>query len=154
VCHRKFLSGLFQDKHFAVTWIREKTDAATIMFLYLRCDRSVFFHSPLKAPLVQVSVTAHFAEFALASGTEFRFPCWPNGIQFKQRSSAMTRAEQYRALAEDVCNRASREANPIVKAEWENLAKTYVRLARQADDSRNTGPTYDPIQDMLERARN
>jgi hypothetical protein len=53
-----------------------------------------------------------------------------------------------------VCNRASREPNPIVKAEWENLAKTYVRLARQADDSRNTGPTYDPIQDMLERARN
>jgi hypothetical protein len=49
------------------------------------------------------------------------------------------RAEQYRALAQDV------------KAEWENLAKTYVRLARQADD---TGPTYDPIQDMLERARN
>jgi hypothetical protein len=61
------------------------------------------------------------------------------------------RAEQYRALAQDVCNRASREPNPIVKAERENLAKTYVRLARQADD---TGPTYDPIQDMLERARN
>ena len=48
---------------------------------------------------------------------------------------AENRAEQYRALAEDVCNRASREPNPIVKAEWENLAKTYVRLARQADDS-------------------
>ncbi|MGA9513198.1 MAG: hypothetical protein WBV51_06450 [Pseudolabrys sp.] len=153
-----FLSGLFQDKHFAVTWIREKTDAATIMFLYLRCDRAVFFHSPLKAPLVQMSVTAQLTEFAVASGTEFRFPCWSNRIQFKQRSSAMNRAEnraeQYRALAEDVCNRASREPNPIVKAEWENLAKTYVRLARQADDSRNTGPTYDPIQDMLERARN
>ena len=56
------------------------------------------------------------------------------------------RAEQYRALAQDVCNRASREPNPIVKAEWENLAKTYVRLARQAND---TGPTYDTIQDML-----
>jgi hypothetical protein len=41
---------------------------------------------------------------------------------------AENRAEQYRALAEDVCNRASREPNPIVKA--------------------------DPIQDMLERARN
>ena len=67
---------------------------------------------------------------------------------------AENRAEQYRALAEDVCNRASREPNPIVKAEWENLAKTYVRLARQADDSRNTGPTYDPIKDRLERARN
>ena len=110
---------LFQDKHFAVTWIREKTDAATIMFLYLRCDRAVFFHSPLKAPLVQMSVTAQFTEFAVASGTEFRFPCWSNDIQFKQRSSAMNRAEnraeQYRALAEDVCNRASREPNPIVK---------------------------------------
>jgi hypothetical protein len=46
------------------------------------------------------------------------------------------------------------ESNPIVKAEWENLAKTYVRLAKQAgDDTRTTGPTYDPIRDMLERAR-
>jgi hypothetical protein len=89
-----FLSGLFQDKHFAVTWIREKTDAATIMFLYLRCDRAVFFHSPLKAPLVQMSVTAQLTEFAVASGTEFRFPCWSNRIQFKQRSSAMTRGRE------------------------------------------------------------
>jgi hypothetical protein len=38
-----FLSGLFQDKHFAVTWIREKTDAATIMFLYFALrSRGVF----------------------------------------------------------------------------------------------------------------
>ena len=43
---------------------------------------------------------------------------------------AENRAEQYRALAEDVCNRASREPNPIVKAEWENLA-TNVRAAWQ-----------------------
>ena len=54
---------------------------------------------------------------------------------------AENRAEQYRALAEDVCNRASREPNPIVKAEWENLAKTYVRLARQADDLRDRPTT-------------
>jgi len=66
----------------------------------------------------------------------------------------MDRAEQYRNLAADVRGRASRESNPIVKAEWENLAKTYVRLAKQAvDDTRTTGPTYDPIRDMLERAR-
>ena len=57
---------------------------------------------------------------------------------------AENRAEQYRALAEDVCNRASREPNPIVKAEWENLAKTYVRLARQADDSRTHGTDVRP----------
>jgi hypothetical protein len=66
----------------------------------------------------------------------------------------MDRAEQYQHLAADVRSRALRESNPIVKAEWENLAKTYVRLAKQAgDDTRTTGPTYDPIRDMLERAR-
>jgi len=66
----------------------------------------------------------------------------------------MDRAEQYKHLAADVRSRASREANPIVKAEWENLAKTYVRLAKQVgDDTRTTGPTYDPIRDLLERAR-
>ena len=66
----------------------------------------------------------------------------------------MDRAEQYKHLAADVRSRASRDSNPIVKAEWENLARTYVRLARQAnDDTRNTGLTYDPIRDMLERAR-
>ena len=66
----------------------------------------------------------------------------------------MDRAEQYKHLAADVRSRALRESTPIVKAEWENLAKTYVRLAKQAgDDTRTTGPTYDPIRDMLERAR-
>lgn len=66
----------------------------------------------------------------------------------------MDRAEQYKHLAADVRSRALRESNPIVKAEWENLAKTYVRLAKQAgDDTQTTGPTYDPIRDMLERAR-
>jgi len=66
----------------------------------------------------------------------------------------MDRAEQYRQLAKDVRSRALREQNPIVKAEWENLAQTYVRLAKQADgDGPNTGLTYDPIREMLERAR-
>ena len=66
----------------------------------------------------------------------------------------MDRAKQYKHLAADVRSRASRESNPNVKAEWENLAKTYVRLAKQAGDgTRTTGPTYDPIRDMLERAR-
>ena len=65
---------------------------------YLRCDRSVFFHSPLKAPLVQMSVTAHFAEFALASGTEFRFPCWSNRIQFKQRRTELSNTEPWRKM--------------------------------------------------------
>jgi len=54
----------------------------------------------------------------------------------------MDRAEQYKHLAADVRSCASREANTIVKTEWENLAKTYARLAKQAgDDTRTTGPT-------------
>ena len=64
----------------------------------------------------------------------------------------MGRAEQYRHLASDVRNRADRESNPILKAEWENLAETYVRLAEQSDGW-STDLTYDPIQDMLDRTR-
>ena len=65
----------------------------------------------------------------------------------------MSRAEQYRHLASDVRNRAARESNPILKAEWENLAETYVRLAEQSEDEWEAGLTYDPIQDMLDRTR-
>jgi hypothetical protein len=40
----------------------------------------------------------------------------------------------------------------MLKAEWENLAETYVRLAEQSDDEWDTDDlTYDPIQDMLDR---
>jgi hypothetical protein len=66
----------------------------------------------------------------------------------------MSRAEQYRHLATDVRSRASREANPMLKAEWENLAETYVRLAEQSDDKWDADDlTYDPIQNMLDRTR-
>jgi hypothetical protein len=65
----------------------------------------------------------------------------------------MGRAEQYRHLATDVLSRASREPNPILKAEWENLAETYVRLAEQSADGWLDDLTYDPIQDMLDRTR-
>ena len=43
----------------------------------------------------------------------------------------MTRAEEYRHLAKKVRARAAREESPILRAEWENLAKGYVRLAEQ-----------------------
>jgi hypothetical protein len=64
----------------------------------------------------------------------------------------MNRADQYRNLAKDVRTRASSESNPILKAEWENLAETYIRLAEQSDD-RNKDPVYDPIWDILDRTR-
>jgi hypothetical protein len=43
----------------------------------------------------------------------------------------MTRAEEYRHLAEMVRARASGEESPVVRAEWENLADSYIRLAEQ-----------------------
>ena len=63
----------------------------------------------------------------------------------------MSRAEQYLNLAAEVRAKAMREDNPILKAEWENLAETYVRLAEQSEAARGAA-TYDPIQDMLNRA--
>jgi len=70
-----------------------------------------------------------------------------NSIDIRKRSSALNRAEQYRTLAEDVLTRAAKELNPIVKTEWENLAKTYIRLAKQADDGFGIELTYDPLKD-------
>jgi len=61
----------------------------------------------------------------------------------------MTRAEQYRNLADEVRNRASHEASPILKAEWENLAENYVRLAEQSEATSRIDADYDPILDIL-----
>ena len=63
----------------------------------------------------------------------------------------MGRAEQYWNLATDVRARASKESSPILKAEWENLAETYVRLSEQSEDSAGTNLTYDPVWDILDR---
>ncbi len=55
-------------------------------------------------------------------------------------------------LAAEVRARAEQEDSPIIKAEWENLAETYVRLAEQSEGV-SSASTYDPIQDMLDRAQ-
>jgi hypothetical protein len=64
----------------------------------------------------------------------------------------MGRAEQYRNLATNVRARASKESGPILKAEWENLAETYVRLAEQSEDATGMNLTYNPIWDILDRS--
>jgi hypothetical protein len=64
----------------------------------------------------------------------------------------MGRAQQYMSLPSDVRARASSETSPVLKAEWENLAVTYVRLAEQSEDH-SVGPTYDPIWNILEHSR-
>jgi len=57
----------------------------------------------------------------------------------------MTRAEEYRHLAQKVRARASREQSPVLKAEWEHLAESYVQLAKQTEESDRVDPIYDPI---------
>jgi len=54
-------------------------------------------------------------------------------------------------LAAEVRAKADQEDSPILKAEWENLAETYVHLAEQS--GARSSATYDPIQEMLDRAR-
>ncbi|HET7190616.1 MAG TPA: hypothetical protein VFI98_01765 [Pseudolabrys sp.] len=66
----------------------------------------------------------------------------------------MTRAEQYRNLAKEVRGRVAREKSPVLKAEWENLAKTYTCLADQAEQNGPGGTTYDPIADTQKRTVN
>jgi len=62
----------------------------------------------------------------------------------------MTRAEEYRHLAEKVRARAAREESPVLRAEWENLAEGYVRLAEQTEASEQLDIFYDPIVGILE----
>ena len=57
----------------------------------------------------------------------------------------MTRAEEYRHLAQKVRARASREQSPVLKAEWEHLAECYVQLANQTKGNDCLDPIRDPI---------
>ena len=57
----------------------------------------------------------------------------------------MTAAEQYRALAAQLRARAQNEDSAQLRAEWEHLARCYVRLAEQADRNGHTDVTYEPI---------
>jgi hypothetical protein len=60
-----------------------------------------------------------------------RVPGWAHNSAIGHKRSLMTRAEEYRHLAKKVRARAAREESPILRAEWENLAEGYVRLAEQ-----------------------
>jgi len=46
----------------------------------------------------------------------------------------MKRSDEYKRLAKGVLERARREQDRTVKAGWENLAETYVRLAEQSEE--------------------
>jgi|RhiMetdeSRZDD1v2_1073273.scaffolds.fasta_scaffold162489_6 hypothetical protein len=55
----------------------------------------------------------------------------------------MERREEYRRLAENVHRRAGEETNALLKAQWDILATTYVRLADQSPKKLDDTGTYD-----------
>ena len=57
----------------------------------------------------------------------------------------MTPAEEYQRLAANLHSQANKEASPIVKIEWHNLARCYELLAEQAEKTQRTDRTYEPI---------
>jgi hypothetical protein len=55
----------------------------------------------------------------------------------------MTPGDQYRARAADLRARAQREADSLIRHEYENLALAYLRLANQADRNSYTDVVYE-----------
>ena len=57
----------------------------------------------------------------------------------------MSPAQQYRKLAAQLAAKARNEKDRAAKVEWEHLAKSYLRLAEQAEKNSRTDVTYEPI---------
>jgi hypothetical protein len=59
----------------------------------------------------------------------------------------MTSADHYRALAAQCDAKAKQEADWQIRAEWEHMARSYHRLAQQAERNAQTDVTYEtPLQ--------
>jgi hypothetical protein len=56
----------------------------------------------------------------------------------------MTPADQYRIRAAELRAKAHEERNARLAAEYDHLAKSYIRLAEQADRNQNLDVTYEP----------
>jgi hypothetical protein len=58
-------------------------------------------------------------------------------------------ADQYRIRAAELRAKAHEERNPRLAAEYEHLAKSYIRLAEQADRNQKLDVTYEPSPPMI-----
>src|SRR6266436_2053103 len=56
----------------------------------------------------------------------------------------MTSADRYRALAVQCDAKAKHEADWHIRAEWEHMARSYRRLAEQAERNAQTDVIYEP----------
>jgi hypothetical protein len=61
----------------------------------------------------------------------------------------MWREDEYRQLANNVRKRAGDEESAVMRAQWEILACTYVRLADQSAKNRQPKKIDDPGYDEL-----
>lgn len=59
-------------------------------------------------------------------------------------SDPMTNADQYRKLAAQLTAKARDEKSPDLRAEWNHLAQSYLRLAAQAERNARADVTYEP----------
>jgi len=57
----------------------------------------------------------------------------------------MPREDEYKHLAKSTRQRGCEEQNALLRAQWEILAVTYVRLADQSKKIDDTGTYYNPI---------
>lgn len=65
----------------------------------------------------------------------------------------MPTGDEYRIKAAEMSDRARREANPVVRAEYDNLAMSYLRLADQADRNARSDIVYEtpPVRDSVQQ---
>jgi len=59
--------------------------------------------------------------------------------------SIVTRADHYKKLAAQLQAKARAEESPDLRAEWNHLARSYLRLAEQAERNHRTDSRYEPI---------
>lgn len=62
----------------------------------------------------------------------------------------MVPGDKYRAMALELLARAETETDPQIRAEFENLAASYLRLAEQAERNSHFDVTYEPPPPKLD----
>jgi hypothetical protein len=62
----------------------------------------------------------------------------------RHRGESVVPGDKYRAMALELLARAETESDPQIRAEFENLAASYLRLAEQAEVNSRLDVTYEP----------
>ncbi len=63
----------------------------------------------------------------------------------------MSHADEYRVKAAEFRAKATRERDPSLRADWDNLALAYVRLAEQAEKNQQLDVSYRPPPPKIDK---